>query len=1079
MGSITSGVGLVSGINTAQLIGQLLAIEGRGKITLQQRVASLSAQRTALLDVNSRLLNLKSAAAKFRLDKTFKSTLAKSGDETTLTGSADTSTAPGSYQFFVKRLASTNQLRSTAFATSNASPLGLDSLRFEFGDIGVQRSVDLSSLNGGDGVRRGKIVLTDKAGANATIDLSDATTLEEVVERINANDATGVSVSVKGERLVVTDTSVGGGQLKVADATGGFTATDLGIAGTTSGSTITSLQIHRLGTQTNLASLNDGNGVLIRDGITDFQLQLTNASKTYNISLGRKDAPITNSTKLVDLNNGSGIAINTTDAPDFKVRTSDGQTVDINLGAILDGNGAVTDTAVTTVGELINRVNSTLTTALGADKVVLKLSSDGKGFLLEDKILGSDPLRVLAAGPASDKTAKNLGIFTGPTGGSGPLITGLPVPNKVDIPRAATIQDVIDQIFEQTEGKVTASINSAGTGLQFSAGTDTVTVLNGTIDGSSFGAAIGERTARDLGIFGLSGSTVIGTRVLAGANTLLTSTINGGKGLDHQSEITIADRAGNTVTVGNLDAYLTLEDLATAINTAASTAGVLASISLSANNASLTVTDTSTGPFSLTISGGAASKLGIEGTGGATGVLKGKNLQAKHIGFASSLSSLNFGKGLGNGVFKLTDSTGATASVDIDASSSTLYDVIQEINSRGLKIEARINDNGDGISLVDTNTGTPTVLMKVQDTTGGIASVLGIKKSASALGGSIEGSFEKVVDLDASDSLTSVVSKLNAAGIPLSASLVNTGAGGTPFYLSIASSIGGKAGRLLIDTGGVDIGLTTISQGRDAELLFGNSDPASALVLRSSSNVFADVVGGLDVTAVKTSTSAITIDVVRDTEGIKQSIKDLVTAFNDAIGRIGNYDSYDVDTKKKGPLLGNPTLARGRQLLYTTIQGRAKNVSGQFQFLAQVGIRVGKKGELQLDDAKFDTAYASDPNAVEKLFVTFEQETVSAAAVVPGVTIGSTSIVSTALGFGDLLDQAMKSLTSTIDGAFSKADENFQSLIERTNTRISDFDKRLAARRAVLERQFNAMEAAISKLQTQQSSLNSIFSSFR
>ena len=54
MGTITTGIGLVSGINSAQLIDALIAVESRGKNLLQQRVANLNAQRTALLDVRVR-----------------------------------------------------------------------------------------------------------------------------------------------------------------------------------------------------------------------------------------------------------------------------------------------------------------------------------------------------------------------------------------------------------------------------------------------------------------------------------------------------------------------------------------------------------------------------------------------------------------------------------------------------------------------------------------------------------------------------------------------------------------------------------------------------------------------------------------------------------------------------------------------------------------------------------------------------------------------------------------------------------------------------------------------------------------
>ena len=69
MGTISTGVGLLSGIDTATLIESLLSIEARGKIPIQARLAQLSTAKSALLDVNSRLLSLKTSASSFRLDR--------------------------------------------------------------------------------------------------------------------------------------------------------------------------------------------------------------------------------------------------------------------------------------------------------------------------------------------------------------------------------------------------------------------------------------------------------------------------------------------------------------------------------------------------------------------------------------------------------------------------------------------------------------------------------------------------------------------------------------------------------------------------------------------------------------------------------------------------------------------------------------------------------------------------------------------------------------------------------------------------------------------------------------------------
>jgi flagellar capping protein FliD len=54
------------------------------------------------------------------------------------------------------------------------------------------------------------------------------------------------------------------------------------------------------------------------------------------------------------------------------------------------------------------------------------------------------------------------------------------------------------------------------------------------------------------------------------------------------------------------------------------------------------------------------------------------------------------------------------------------------------------------------------------------------------------------------------------------------------------------------------------------------------------------------------------------------------------------------------------------------------------------------------------------------------------------------------------------------------ADRQFQTLIDSQNDRIERIDDRIEAKRTRLQRQFAAMEEALAKLQTQQSSLGAI-----
>ena len=85
MSGISSGIGLISGIDIASLIDSLITLESRGKVRLQSRLALLQQQSAAMLDINSRLLNLKTTAGGLRLNSIFDSIIATSSNASLLT----------------------------------------------------------------------------------------------------------------------------------------------------------------------------------------------------------------------------------------------------------------------------------------------------------------------------------------------------------------------------------------------------------------------------------------------------------------------------------------------------------------------------------------------------------------------------------------------------------------------------------------------------------------------------------------------------------------------------------------------------------------------------------------------------------------------------------------------------------------------------------------------------------------------------------------------------------------------------------------------------------------------------------
>ncbi|NJL30425.1 MAG: hypothetical protein HC898_01670 [Phycisphaerales bacterium] len=121
MSGISVGTGLISGINTAQLIDQLISLDARPKTLMQNRVTVLQSQNTAFAEISAKLLSLQSALANITSTTTFSGKSISSGDTNVLTASATNAAAAGVYNFNVSRLVTTQQSLSRGFADQSST----------------------------------------------------------------------------------------------------------------------------------------------------------------------------------------------------------------------------------------------------------------------------------------------------------------------------------------------------------------------------------------------------------------------------------------------------------------------------------------------------------------------------------------------------------------------------------------------------------------------------------------------------------------------------------------------------------------------------------------------------------------------------------------------------------------------------------------------------------------------------------------------------------------------------------------------------------------------------------------------
>ena len=92
---------------------------------------------------------------------------------------------------------------------------------------------------------------------------------------------------------------------------------------------------------------------------------------------------------------------------------------------------------------------------------------------------------------------------------------------------------------------------------------------------------------------------------------------------------------------------------------------------------------------------------------------------------------------------------------------------------------------------------------------------------------------------------------------------------------------------------------------------------------REKNTMIDDIVAGVEIELQSASDSPVTVNVSRDETGIVGSVEAFVEGFNAVIEAINQYDSYDSESEIRGPLLGDPTVAKVKQDLYRILQQRA------------------------------------------------------------------------------------------------------------------------------------------------------------
>ena len=794
------------------------------------------------------------------------------------------------------------------------------------------------------------------------------------------------------------------------------------------------------------------NHQVVSNGFSDSDTTPIGTDTTITLSRGGK---LDDSKLLEELNNGLGVQRGS-----IRITDRDGQTEVIDLTRTLN------------IQDVVDEINGSATSIVASiedDHLVLTDTSSGLGTLKVTEVSGGKTaadLGILQSAAGSTLTGDSVyrvtsdfnlsqindgnGITT-VSGSEDFQITASDASTfNVDLDSAQTIGDVVDLVNNNASngGKVTAAITSDGklTLTDNTGGVATtfeVTALNDSL------------AARELGIqtTGLGG-TITGT-LSGGLNSVLLRNLNGGVSASstvlNAGQVYFEDGAGGNATI-DFSGVETLDEVINAINANGS---IQIEASLNATKTGIQIKDTS-----------AASGTSIEiqdTTGNLAGFLKidtvladskhtvdSGSLDLRYVNENTSLSTYGKnGTAVTSGSIRITDRDGVSFNVSLSDSETTktVGDVLTKINeaaaTAGAKINARLNDFGDGF--IVESTGGSSFDVKVEEVSSGtVAASLGIK-GAGATGVTSRQITE--VSVEATDTLQDITEKINATGVA-SATIIDDGTAFNSARLSITSSRSGAAGELILESD-YNFGFSTSVDADDALIRIG-SNPQTSFLLTSSTNSFDDAITGLEIDLLSTGLSPSTINVARDTSGIKSTVTTFINAYNSFVDAKNSLTGFNSETNARGVLNGNSLVQTTVSRLEGMLTKKLSISNSSVKSMAQLGVRFNGNGKLELNSATLDALLDDDPDAVTEFF---QQEDT---------------------GFAVVMDDVITAMTDPFTGTLKAQTDSLQASALALNTRVDELNTILEARRERLIRQFTLQETIVNQLNSQQTALDGL-----
>ena len=288
----------------------------------------------------------------------------------------------------------------------------------------------------------------------------------------------------------------------------------------------------------------------------------------------------------------------------------------------------------------------------------------------------------------------------------------------------------------------------------------------------------------------------------------------------------------------------------------------------------------------------------------------------------------------------------------------------------------------------------------------------------------------------------------------------------------------GLPGAMVIDTSALGLSVKHTTEAQNAAISLGEAD--SGILLTSTTNTFTEVIDGVKLQASQASDTATTITISRDDVDLVATVQVMVENYNKFRDRYNDLTSYNEMTGESAVLFGDSTAREVGSDLGWAIADRYVGV-GEIQTIRELGVTINvNDGTLSLDEATLKAKFAEDPAAVKEFFSadpTKDEEDLTNKKVLYPEDIEDLMDkppVIGAKGFAAVLNETLDSLVGVDVSLLARRYTTLETKITSNEEHVEFLSERLEAQRERMLWDFYYMELAISKLQSNQTAIDSI-----